>query len=71
MNFVDLGSRGASIVTMERGNWFTGPDWVLDERQWPQQPELKCTKVADEEFKPTAETNFHPEERKQVSGMRC
>lgn len=65
MNLVDLRSRESSMVTMEKGNWFTMPDWVLDERQWPQQPELKCTKVADEEFEPTAETNFHTEERKQ------
>lgn len=27
-NIRDLGSRGETIVNMERGSWFTGPDWV-------------------------------------------
>ena len=31
LNPADLGSRGAAIAKMERGNWFTGPDWLLDE----------------------------------------
>ena len=38
MNLADLGSRGATIAKMERGNWLTGPNWLLDETQWPQQP---------------------------------
>jgi len=36
-------------VNTERGSWFTGPDWLLDERQWPQQPKLHSTKDADKE----------------------
>lgn len=35
LNLGDLGSRGATIVKMERGNWFAGPDWLLDKRLWP------------------------------------
>ena len=31
LNPADLGSRGAAIAKMEKGNWFTGPDWLLDE----------------------------------------
>ena len=58
INLADLGSRGATIVKMERGNWLTGPNWLFDETQWPQQPKLKCTKVAVEECRPT------PQERK-------
>ena len=27
LNQADLGSRG---------NWFSGPDWLLHERQWPR-----------------------------------
>ena len=27
----DFGSRGATIANKEIGNWFTGPDWLLDE----------------------------------------
>ena len=41
MYLADLGSRGVTIATMERGNWLTGPNWLLDETQWPQQPKLK------------------------------
>ena len=43
MNLADLGSRGVTIAKMERGNWLTGPNWLLDEAQWPQQPKFKCT----------------------------
>ena len=51
MNLTDLGSRRASIAKMERGNWLTGRNRLLDETQWPQQPKLKCrsVEVADEE----------------------
>ena len=34
------------MVKMDRENWITGHDWVLDKKQWPQQRELKCTKSA-------------------------
>ena len=33
MNLADLGSRGATIAKMERGNWLTGPNGFLDETQ--------------------------------------
>ena len=64
MNLADLGSRGATIAKMERGNWLTGSNWLLDETQWPQQPKLKCTEVADEECRPTPEGILHTQERK-------
>mgnify|MGYP002260043210 CR=1 FL=1 len=64
MNLVDLGNRGATNAKMERGNWLTGPNWLLNEAQWPQQPKLKCTYVADEECKPTQEGILHTPERK-------
>ena len=43
-NLADLGSRGAGIHKMETGGWFTGPEWLLDEKQWPDQPDFECTK---------------------------
>ena len=51
MNLTDLASRRATISKMERGNWLTGRNRLLDETQWPQQPKLKCRSVelADEE----------------------
>ena len=64
MNLANLGGRGAAIAKMERGNWLTGPNWLLDETQWPQQPKLKCTEVADEERRLTPEGILHTQERK-------
>ena len=39
-NLADLGSRGAGIHEMEPGGWFTGPEWLLDKKQWPDQPDF-------------------------------
>ena len=63
MNLADLGSRGATIVKMERGNWFAGPDWLLDKRRWPEQPRLNSTKETDEESKVTQEAVLRTQER--------
>ena len=54
-NLADLGSRGASIDRMQKKGWFTGPHWILNEEEWPQQPELKQTPKATEEQKPQKE----------------
>ncbi|XP_048575296.1 uncharacterized protein LOC116604510 [Nematostella vectensis] len=51
-NIADLGSRGATIEKMERGEWFAGPDWLLKEEEWPEQPQLQTTKAVKEEHKP-------------------
>ena len=53
MNLADLGSRGMSIEKMESLEWFTGPNWLLDERDWPPQPELKTNKDTHSEYKTT------------------
>ena len=42
-NIADLGSRGASVNRMQNGGWFQGPEWLLDEVQWPEQPKLAST----------------------------
>ena len=38
-NLEDLGSRGASIENMSRGQWFEGPKCLLKEEEWPERPE--------------------------------
>ena len=63
LNLADLGSRRATIVKMERGNWFAGPDWLLDKRRWPEQPRLNSTKETDEESKVTQEAVLRTQER--------
>ena len=49
---------------METGEWFTGPKWLLDEKQWPDQPDFECTKDVNDEHKPIKEGHFYTEEHK-------
>ena len=63
-NLADLGSRGAGIHKMETGGWFTGPEWLLDEKQWPDQPDFECTKDVNDEHKPIKEENLYTKEHK-------
>ena len=63
-NVADVGSRGATLNQMENKEWYTGPEWLLNEQDWPPQPELlRTTSVTDEE-KPVKEvvgfTNEEP-----------
>ena len=51
MNIADLGTRGASLDKMERGNWYERPKWLLHESDWPDQPVLKSTSQVNEEAK--------------------
>ena len=64
LNLTDLGSREATIVKMERANWFSGADWLLDKRRWPKQPRLNSTKATDEESKVTQGEVLLTQERK-------
>ena len=54
-NQADLGSRGASLEKMKKGKWYEGPDWLLNEEDWPDQPKLERTRLVDEEHKPVQE----------------
>ena len=58
-NIADIGSRGAGINKMEKAGWFTGPEWLLDEKQWPEQPNLICSKDVNEEYKPIREETLY------------
>ena len=53
LNLADLGSRGANIGKLESQAWFTGPDWILTEDDWPEQPELKGSNETLDEQKTT------------------
>ena len=57
--------QGATLSNkMKKAKWFDGPDWLLEESEWPDQPELKCTpKVSDEE-KPLREVFAYAGEKK-------
>ena len=63
MNLADLGSRGALLDKMEAGEWFEGPDWLLDECKWPQQPRLETSTSVSEECSPAKEKVYFAAER--------
>ena len=62
-NLADLGSRGASIDKMEKGDWFHGPEWLTDREKWPKQPKLETTKSVLDEQKPMTEAAFNVQEK--------
>ena len=49
---------------MVKGEWFEGPEWLLSEKDWPDQPDLKSSSAINSEFKPKKETVFHANEVK-------
>ena len=63
-NIADIESRGANIEKMVKGEWFEGPEWLLSEKDWPNQPELKSSSAVNSEFRPMKETVFHANEVK-------
>ena len=63
-NLADLGSRGAGIQKMETGGWFTGPEWLLDKKQWPDQPDFESTRDVNNERKSIKEENLYAKEHK-------
>ena len=49
MNLADLGSRGASLSKMASSEWYTGPQWLLNRDDWPEQPKLISSTRSQEE----------------------
>ena len=49
---------------METRGWFTGPEWLLDTKQWQDQPDFECTKDINNEHKPIKEKNLYAKEHK-------
>lgn len=54
-NLADLRSHGTSLEKVQRGQWFEGPEWLLNEEEWPKQLELEKTKSVSEEHRPDRE----------------
>ncbi len=54
-NVADAGSRGATLDQMERKNWYDGPEWLLNEHDWPSQPVLQRSSTVTNEEKPIKE----------------
>ncbi len=49
---------GASLTGDQEG-WFTGPDWLDEVSEWPDQPMLRKTPQIEEEEKPQRELAGH------------
>lgn len=45
-------------------SWFTGLEWLLNEKQWPDQPDFKCTNDVNDEHKPIKEENLYTKQYK-------
>ena len=54
-NFADAGSRGATFNQMENKDWFDGPEWLLNEHDWPSQQTLQRSSSVTDEAKPIKE----------------
>ena len=48
---------------MEKSGWFEGPDWLLKEQEWSEQPSLKSSVEALHEEKPIRELVSYVVER--------
>ena len=64
MNLADLGSRGASLSKMEGSELYTGPQWLLNRDDWPEQPKLISSTRSQEEELPMREIMLYSAERK-------
>ena len=54
-NLADLGNHCASIDKMQKGQWFEGPEWLVNKEEWPVQPKLERMQSVLEEHKPKKE----------------
>ena len=50
---------------MQRGQRFEGPEWLLKEEEWPEQPELKKTKSVSEEHRAEREEMLYSAEKER------
>ena len=64
MNLADLGSRGASLTKMVSSEWYTGPQWLLNRDDWPEQPKLISSTRSQEEGHSVREIMLYSAERK-------
>ena len=64
MNLADLGSRGVSLSKMEGSEWYTGPQWLLNRDDWPEQPKLISSTKSQEEEHPVREIMLYSAESK-------
>ncbi len=54
-NVADAGSQGATLDQMARKNWYDGPEWLLNEHDWPSQPVLQRSSTVTNEENPIKE----------------
>ena len=47
-NLSDFRSHGASIDKIQKGQWFEGPELLLNKEEWPIHPKLERTQSVSE-----------------------
>ena len=63
-NLADLGSRGGNIEKLLQKKWFEGPNWLLNDEEWPRKPEFESSPKILEEQRQIKETLLYARERK-------
>ena len=48
---------------MQKGQWFEGPEWLINKEEWTVQLKLERTQSVSEEHKPEKEEVLYPEEK--------
>ena len=54
-NVAEAGSRAVSLNQMKNKDCYDGPDWLLNEHNWPSQPTLSRSSTVTNEDKPIKE----------------
>ena len=68
-NLADVRSHCASIDKMQKGQWFEGPEWLINKEEWPIQPKLERMQSGCEEHKLEKEEVLCSQEENLISGM--
>ena len=61
-NPVDIATRGCKSTDLG-DRWWVEPSWLLDKSKWPEQPDIKLSKISKEEKKQVKEIHLFTVEK--------